>query len=302
MSALCANPSLADSLADAERDYQAGKFKEAKVLLVSECEHFPNQASPHYMLGNTLFALRDYQGAIKQYATAQELEPSSQAAVFSRQALERLIAHAQASPLASYKSTMVSPSDYGYTLSADGTMWQPPPNSDPTKGWIPMPYQPLPGDTLVKLRQSSSGVRVTDTRNHELSVECDAKVNAILREQHMKVFKLGFAVDSARNSRNNGNPSKPFNPASDIDPSMQDFYALKYQIENETEKRCAEVRAAYRNLEREQDIPLNIPLKLVPLGSNKFTQNYQINSAATGAEIPIAAPPAKSLQSVEKKK
>ena len=281
----------ADSLAEAKRFYAAGEYDFARDSLIRELQRSPSNATARYMLGNTYLELQDPAHAIIQYAAALQLAPQSQAGKFSKEALVR--------------------------LSKDNSM--PVPDSDADERRATYANPKITQDPNSRKQDVSAPptapvapLAAAASRNHEFSTECDGRVNDILRQKDLALKEFDRQRDekiSENNSQKFSNAFGHYDPKSDNQAVRREYQAKKDQVVEDCTKHCDEIRAYYRAKEDAMRDTVssfqdnlsksgNSSIKMVPLGTNIFTRNYQTTSEASGAAIPVKAAPAQALPKV----
>ncbi|HEY9681169.1 MAG TPA: hypothetical protein V6C86_06290 [Oculatellaceae cyanobacterium] len=278
----------ADLLADAERLYAVGELDLARETVLQELALHPSNAAAHYLLGNVYLRDGDKLQAIKQYAAAYTLAPTSSAGKYSKSVLNRLTQSStdEAAPLA-----QTSAVDSAQTSDKEQTRLVTKETERKTK----------------ELGSVISPTQVADLSNHEFSLECDQRVKILLEQQNKAIAELkkdtgeqlslndaNYRIRADQHENNEGYRS-----------IIREYKRKRKLIEDDTTKRCDEVRAYYRAKEdalRESALSASEAynsksksVKLVPLGTNIYTRSYQTLSQPSNGAIPLQAPPAKAL-------
>ena len=300
-----------DNLEEAKHLYAAGDFDDAKESLIIELQKSPNNAAARYMLGNTYLELDEKEHAIGQYTAAVQLNPNSQAGKFSHDALIRLSAQAQAAVSQSTSSSHAVRPDYTPAhsgASLRSSMTTPGEQSSLVKPPVENSTQSIGVDPAISSTTSQGTLR-----NSEFSQECDAKVNRILQEQDKVIKALAIERDgkiAENNSQKFLNSYGRYDPRADNSALQREFSQRRDELQAVSARRCDEIRAYYRSKEDAMQDTISAvqdnlskasgkrAIKMVPLGTNIFTRNYQTTGETSGAPIPVRAAPAKLLPQV----
>ncbi|HEY9756925.1 MAG TPA: hypothetical protein V6C97_17295 [Oculatellaceae cyanobacterium] len=259
----------------------------ARVTVLQELALHPSNAAAHYLLGNLYLRDGDRLQAIRQYAAAYRLAPMSSAGEYSKSVLNRL-----AQPSTEETESLAQ-------TSVDSTQSRDREQADS-----------ITKETERKAKELNSLVSPTqaaDLTNHEFALECDQRIKVLLEQQNKAIAELkretgeqlglndaNYRIRADQHDNNEGYRS-----------IMSEYKRKRKLIEDDTTKRCDEVRAFYRAKEdalRESASSASElyntkskSVKLVPLGTNIYTRNYQTLSQPSSGAIPLQAPPAKAF-------
>jgi tetratricopeptide (TPR) repeat protein len=294
---------MPDLLANAERLYAAGEFDLAREHVLQELALHPANAGAHYLLGNLYLQEGDKSHAVKQYAAAYELAPTSNAGKFSIIALKRL-APASASDNADGKPDTRAYDPLQPVDKAPKAVNQA--NSVSSAGQEDNARK----ESLAKINTAASlesPDSVADSSNHELSLECDRRIKELLERQKKAIAQLRVELNDQVDQLDGGFRSRTGNIADTADNrlAVADYKRKRKLVEDDTAKRCDEIRAFFRAKEdamRESATAVdegysakNKAVRLVPLGTNIYTRSYQTLSEPATGVIPLQATPSKPI-------
>lgn len=260
------------------RFYNAGQFDKAGAYFEAEIKANPNDATAHYLLGNSFVKLNRVAEAQAAYERAIMLDPKGNVGQYSLKAKEGLSAQALKT-----------------SSSADSSLRPLPPPSQ-------SPAAPDFNDTKSSALAVS---KQTDETEKRISAECDARVTEIQRASDRKIQSLQREM-SERMSANvwvgRSNRVTTYDPSSENQAIREEYAPQIKAIREDTQKQIDAVKASYKDrlaacetsavtVDRSYVSPTTGNVRLVPAGTSLYTRNYQSDGEASGNAVPVLATP-----------
>lgn len=298
-------------LQQGESFYREGNFGKAAECLQRELQRNQYDPQAHYMLGNVYYELRRYSDAVREYNAALAIQPQGTVADYSHAALARM----QQSGSAHSTATSTMSNDARKAIDSHGTHI---PVHDGTA-------QSQSIDNESKQIQGSAQKISAQSKETEdrYSVECEARIRDVNRDLDLEIKRL----EQEMNDNLAAPAIEPIyrsvglrrSVARYVDTSKQPNEQVKAEYQQKIEaakakagEKIASLKAALKTQQMSaEDSAITIDrdyvnrrqqanVKIAPTGTNIFVRNYETADDPSGNAVPIALPPAKSLQPISK--
>jgi tetratricopeptide (TPR) repeat protein len=268
-------PALAASTLElGEQAAKSGDFKRAEALYQDELATHPNNASAHYLLGNTLVSLKRFAEATSEYEKCAALDPTGQSGIYSRQALAALSAGSNSSVQSPQPSQSTKPANE-LTRSSVSTISS----------------QTYSRERVESAEESARTQNVVDDTNREIA-NVQFEMQQRLSEVGKGPIDFGAVYDPRRTrAAITDECNKRIQELrSNADRKIHDMHAFYKTRDASLEDTATGLDSTYAGSNNRDRV------KLAPIGTNIYNRNYQTIGDQTGNPIPMTAPFAKSLK------
>jgi tetratricopeptide (TPR) repeat protein len=272
-------------LEEGNRFYTEGNFGSAARCFHAEIKANPKDAHAHYLMANTLLELGRKNEALIEYEQALKLEPTGAIQSNCQKAIHQL----------TQPSQHAAPPQNGSTLRPEASATSTPQN---------------PESEAIRNASGKIGAQ-TNQSETQMSAEYEAKIRDINGDADRQVATLQAEQAARINDLPAGHGGRnSYNPARESDTIRSEISARIQAVRDTQARKKAEFQEFIKTkssaaedaaitLDR-QYLNRNEPgaIKLSPTGTSVYVRSYETSDEPSGARVPVALPPARSLNQV----